>query len=116
MVWATLDELKSQMKIGTDDTRDDAALQLRLDAAVSFVERVRKGQFKFDDDPLNEAPAPTPDLKLGTYMLAARWHTRRRSPDGLIAMAEMGAARVTSFDPDIDRLLRIGRHARAVVG
>jgi hypothetical protein len=44
--------------------------------------------------------------------LAGRWHTRRRSPDGLVAMAEMGAARVTSFDPDIDRLLRIGRHKR----
>lgn len=58
--------------------------------------------------------APTPDLHLGTLRLAGRWHTRRRSPDGLVAMAELGAARVPSFDPDIERLLKIGRYARAV--
>jgi hypothetical protein len=48
--------------------------------------------------------------------LASRWHTRRRSPDALIEMGELGASRVPSFDPDIDRLLRIGRHALPVVG
>jgi hypothetical protein len=26
-------------------------------------------------------------------------------------MAELGGARVPSFDPDIERLLRIGRHS-----
>jgi hypothetical protein len=30
-------------------------------------------------------------------------------------MGEMGTARVTSFDPDIDRLLRIGRHRGPVI-
>lgn len=58
--------------------------------------------------------APTPDLILGTLRLAGRWHTRRRSPDGLVSMAELGAARVPSFDPDIERLLKIGRYRGAV--
>jgi hypothetical protein len=31
-------------------------------------------------------------------------------------MAEMGSARVATFDGDIDRLLRIGRHAIPRVG
>lgn len=114
--WVTLKDLKDEMNIDEDDHRDDERLTRNLDAAVSFVERVRSGQFNFDEDPLSDAPAPTADLKLGTLMLARRWHTRGRSPDGLVAMGEMGSARVTSFDPDIDRLLRLGKHARAVVG
>jgi hypothetical protein len=114
--WLTLPQLKTHMKIAPEDTRDDERLEEVLVAAMAFVERVRKGQFNFDGDPLCDAPEPTADLKLGTLMLADRWHTRRRSPDGLVQMAELGSARVASFDPDIDRLLRLGRHARPVVG
>lgn len=108
-----VDDLKAD--IGVDDSRDDARLKTVLDAAVAFVQRVRP-KFNYDASPLSELPAPTDDLVLGTLRLAGRWHTRRRSPDGLVQMAELGAARVTSFDPDIDRLLRIGRHAPMVVG
>lgn len=114
--WLTLEELKTEMDIEADDTRDDERLVSVLDASMTFVERVRKGQFNFDGDAMCDLPAPTADLKLGTLMLARRWHTRRRSPDGLVSMGELGSARVLSFDPDIDRLLRIGRHARARVG
>lgn len=112
--WLTLVEFKDEYDV--DDDRDDTRLQRVLDAAVVFVERVRKGHFNFEGDPMSELPAPSADLKLGTMMLAQRWHTRRRSPDGLVAMADMGSARVMSFDPDIDRLLRLGRHARPRVG
>lgn len=114
--WVTLTNLKDEMGIDDDDDRDDVRLQSHLDAAVSFVERVRRGQFNFDENPLLDLPEPSADLKLGTLMLARRWHTRGRSPDGLVAMGEMGSARVASFDPDIDRLLRLGKHARAVIG
>lgn len=121
--WVTLDELKNELADGEDvgderpeDPADDERLQRVLDAAVAFVERVRKGQFNFDRDPLCDLPAPDADLKLGTLMLARRWDTRRRSPDGLVTMVDQGQARVLSFDPDIDRLLRLGRHARPVVG
>ncbi|MBN9739508.1 hypothetical protein DMP23_00040 [Amycolatopsis sp. A1MSW2902] len=63
--------------------------------------------------PLGKAPGA--DLALGTLRLAGRWFTRRRSPDALISMGDLGSARVPSFDPDIDQLLRVGRFARAVV-
>lgn len=119
--WVTLDEFKDEMDRVEDEDdinagRDDTRLQRALDAAVAFVERVRKGHFNFDGDPVSELPAPTPDVKLGTLRLAHRWYLRRRSPEGMLNMAEQGAARVSSYDPDIDRLLRIGRHARPVVG
>lgn len=115
--WLTLADLKHHKEIDLSDTRDDDNLTEALAAAMTFVERVRRGQFSFDGEPaLDNLPVPTPDVKLGTLMLADRWNTRRRSPEGLISMGEMGSARVPSFDPDIDRLLRLGRHARPRVG
>ena len=108
-----LAELKDDLDISADDERDDSRLDLVLDAAVEFVQRVRPS-FNYAADPDSALPAPTADLKLGTLRLAGRWHTRRRSPDALIQMGDLGASRVPSFDPDIDRLLGIGRYAGPV--
>lgn len=116
MAWPpTLDELKVDMKIDPGDTLDDVRLTQVLDAAVSFVERVRP-TFNYEADPVSDLPDPTADLRLGTLRLAGRWHWRRRSPDALIQMAEMGASRVPGFDSDIERLLGIGRYGPMVFG
>ncbi|MBN9739545.1 hypothetical protein DMP23_00235 [Amycolatopsis sp. A1MSW2902] len=108
----TLDELRADLQVPDGVTDDDPALQACLDAAVTFVERVRS-DVDFAPHPLGKAPGA--DLALGTLRLAGRWFTRRRSPDALISMGDLGSARVPSFDPDIDQLLRVGRFARAVV-
>lgn len=114
--WLDLEDLKTEMDIDPSDTRDDARLETALAAAEAFVERVRRGEFNFDQDPESDLPAPTADVRLGTLMLASRLNTRRRSPDGMVSMSEQGTASVVANDPDIARLLRIGRHARARVG
>lgn len=110
----TLDELKIDMKLDPNVVNEarDAQLTMDLDATVAFVQRVRP-VYRYDPlDPAQLAlPGVTADHKLGTLRLAARWDTRRRSPDGMISMAELGAARVTSYDVDIDRMLQIGRFA-----
>jgi hypothetical protein len=67
-------------------------------------------------DEITLARDPDDDLVLGTLRLAGRWYTRRRAPDDLIAAAELGTARLPGLDPDITRLLRIGRHVPAAVG
>lgn len=114
MAWPpALPELKTDLKV--DDDRDDERLEQVLDAAVSFVERVHAGGFNFDADPVSDLPDPDADLALGTLRLAGRWHVRRRSPDALIAAGELGTSRVPSFDPDIDRLLRLGRFRGPVI-
>ncbi|MFJ8966051.1 hypothetical protein ACIRG5_42345 [Lentzea sp. NPDC102401] len=114
----TFDELLNEIDQEDQDDLaegDEQRLRRVFDAAVTFVERIHKGRFNFTGEP-SSRPLPGEDLKLGTVMLARRWDTRRRSPGGLVAMAELGAARVPSFDADIDRLLRIGRHAIPRVG
>jgi hypothetical protein len=115
MAWPPeLEDLKEDLKIEETDIRDDERLTVVLNAAVAFVERMRP-TFNYEDVPTSDLEDPTDDLFLGTIRLAGRWHTRRRSPDGLIQMAELGASRVPSFDPDIERLLGIGRFAKSVI-
>lgn len=96
--------------LGLFDTRDDEPIAACLDAAQTFVESVRSDRGPF----YGSGPAGA-DLWLGTVRLAGRWHTRRRSPDALVSMGDLGAARVPAFDSDIERLLGIGRYRDAVI-
>ncbi|MFD4196624.1 phage head-tail connector protein [Amycolatopsis thermoflava] len=110
MTWPpSLDELKSDRKIPLDDHRDDEALQRDLDTAVDYVEDVRP-EFNYTGDALSDAPAPTARIRQGTIRLAGRWYDRRNSPNGLVDMGELGANRIPSVDPDIERMLGIGRY------
>lgn len=116
MTWPpTLEQVKADLKREEVDTRDDVAIKLRLDAAVHFVQTIRDGEFNFAGDELVDLPEPGGDLVLGTIMLTSRWYSRRRSPDLLIQAADMGTARIPSFDPDIERLLGIGRFRGPVI-
>ena len=112
-----LSDLKIDASIDVADVRDDAPLQQVLDASISFVQRVHRGRYDFGLGESGDELLPAPDvgIVLGTVRLAARWHTRRRSPDALVSMGELGSGRVPSFDPDIDRMLRIGRYAPSVI-
>lgn len=110
-----LTDLKDEMSIAADDTRDDTRLQRVLDAAVVVVASLREGDFNFGAEADAELPEPDADIVLGTLRLAWRWHVRRRSPDALVAMADLGSARVPSFDADIEQLLGVGRYRGPVV-
>lgn len=117
--WVTLDEFTNELNESAPDdlaADDRERLERCFDAAVEFVERIHRGRFNFTGSPQSTLPAPSKNLKLGTLMLARRWDTRRRSPQGLVDMGELGSTRVLSFDPDIDRLLRLGRHVIPRVG
>jgi len=105
MQWPpTLDDLKVDLKI--DDDRDDARLQLDLDAAIAFAKRVRP-DLNLGSDPTSDGPDPDDDFILGVLRLAGRWNTRRRSPDGLIDAGDLGTSRIPRIDTDIARMLGI---------
>lgn len=119
-VWPPcLADLKIDMGDRDDqDDSKDAQLSIVLDAAVSKVRTLKGHRFDLDDDPVGESTesggwlnAPTPDVILGTIRLAWRWWERKRSPDGMITVGELGSANIPGWDNDIDRLLRIGRYA-----
>lgn len=112
-IWPpSLGLLKSDMGLEQDDIVGADAFRAVLEAAITFVESVRP-DLNFALDPVSELPLPDAATRLGTIRLAARWKARGRSPEALISMGEFGSARVPSFDPDIERLLKIGRFRKA---
>ncbi len=120
MEWPpTVADLREDLGLAPADALagDDGRLASVLSAAVAYVERARAGSFAFDV-PVGVAPTlprPDHDLCLGAVRLAGRYHTRRRSPDGLVSAGELGNSRVPLLDSDIERLLGIGRFARPVI-
>lgn len=108
-VWPpTLDDVKADAAIPAGSTDPgDAVISARLAAAIAHVRTVRS-DLNYDADPLSVLPAPDVDVWQGTVMLAVRLLERRRSPDGMVNMGDLGASRVASYDADIQRLLGIG--------
>lgn len=108
----TLENLKIDMGIPVNDTRDDAPLSYDFNAVYSFVAERKAGIYQFDatDPDQLELPEPGHDFRLGILRLAARWNSRRRTQDATIRMQELGIGRVASSDPDIDRMLKLGRY------
>lgn len=109
----TLDDLKVDMKAEVEDDRFDEQLQVTLDAAISYVERVRKGEVDFDnpDDPDDGLDGVDDDLVLGTLRYARRLDIRRESPSGMVVTDQLGTQLVAGWDADIEKNLRIGRYA-----
>jgi hypothetical protein len=108
--------------VGVSDNRDDATLASALEAAIDYVagpEGVRAGELNFSGATTGvESLLPEPGARVvqGTLLYAFRLQNRRRSPDGTIDMGELGTARIPSNDPDIERLLGIGRWRPPMVG
>ena len=113
-VWPPcLDDLKTDMQRDGQVDVSDQSLQMNLDAAIKWVTDTCGWRLNLGLGESGESLRSDPDydLILGTLRLAARWKTRTRSPDGMVPGGEQGDNRVSSYDEDIDRLLRTGpRH------
>lgn len=110
-----LRELKADLRIKPGDTDEDLSLAMQLAAAIEFVEGVRGDAFNFYDESASALPDPSKTLALGTIRLAGRWQERRRTPDGMVGMADSATGFISTFDPDIDRMLGIGRYRDPVI-
>lgn len=114
----TLASYKTDLKLDEDDDRFDDALQGTLDAAVAYVERVR------DDVDYLAYAAVTPTVRdvtltaltmdhvIGTLRLARRWDLRRDTPTAMLLAGTVGSTGMATWDPDVEKQLRIGRYAR----
>lgn len=99
------------------DPSDTAAVDLARLAAAAWVEQARSdllGVVGLDD--LTASYFPTPDVYQAAVLLTGRIYARRTSPTGLASYGEFGPAAVLRFDPDIERLLGLGRYARPRIG
>ncbi len=108
-----LADLKADLDIADDDTRDDVTLSRQLGAAIEWVAEFHAGRFEFSSDPaiagVSTLRLPGQQMRLGIIRLAGRWYNRRRSPEGLISMGDLGTANIPGFDSDLERMLQMGR-------
>lgn len=101
--------------IGDDlaDQVNTAALQTWCDAARDFVEERRPDLWvDTDADGTVDDYQPTPAVKSGTALLAYRLYQRRKSPLGVMGVTNDQASGILRDDPDIEKLLGIGRRRR----
>jgi len=91
-VRADLESLRAMT--GVKSTSDDKVLATCLEAAGTWVyDRVRPSDVRY------------PDVAQAVLLLAARLYKRRLSPEGVAGWQDLGAIRVQTKDPDIERLL-----------
>lgn len=94
--------------LGIDDPESAAGVdaeRARL-AAAAHVERARPDLFLAGVFTADAA------VRYGAALLAARLYARKQSPAGLASYGEFGPAAVLRLDPDIERLVGIGRYAK----
>lgn len=87
-------------------------------AAAAYVERVRPDLLTVvvTADGTTVTWDGDAAVELGAVMLAARLYARRSSPQGLASFGEFGPGAILRLDPDVERLIGTGRHARPAVG
>lgn len=94
------------------DPADDELIGWALAATLDHVRRLPFIQLQADPD---DPDTWDSDALLGTLMLTARSYRRRNTPGGLEAIGDQ-VAYTPQYDPDIERLLRVGKRAAPAVG
>lgn len=108
--WLPLVDVLRQTGADADTPQAAAVDRARL-AAAAHVERLRP-----DLAAGYVAGAVDADVREGGVLLAARLYARAGSPTGLASFGEFGPSAILRLDPDIERLLGLGRYAPPRVG
>lgn len=96
------DEDAARQYIGEVRDEDTYVLSDCLDAAIEYVE-YRTGLSETGDPDIGA------NVREAILMMTSRLFRRRLTPEGVAAFGEFGAVRVSSADPDIERLLTQSR-------
>ena len=106
----TVEGVKAWLKI--TDSADDELIGWSLSATLAHVRRL---PFIYRQPDPDDPETWEGDARLGTLMLTARTFRRRNTPGGLEAIADQ-IAYTPQYDPDIERLLRVGKRSAPGVG
>ena len=102
--------VKVQLSIKSEDTRDDA----QLTSIVAAVNNLVRGM-AVSEAAVGQATWPD-RIILGASMLGARLFRRRNSPAGVESFGQLGATYVMRNDPDIAQLLQLGTYQAPQLG
>lgn len=96
------DEDDARDYIGEVRDEDTYTLSDCLDAAIEYVE------YRCDLSETGDTDIGA-NVREAILMMTSRLFRRRLTPEGVAAFGEFGAVRVSSVDPDIERLLTQSR-------
>lgn len=115
--WLPADAARAECRVAAGSP-DEAAVERARLAAAAYVERARPDLATLvgTGDTAVVAYAAPADVVAGALMLTSRLYARRSSPVGLASYGDLGVASVVRLDPDLERLLGIGRHAAPRIG
>lgn len=115
--WLPTDRVHRWLKLtDTDDADLLALVEDCRQAAGDYCERQRPDLYAPATETTPARFAATPSVVQAGVLSAARLYARIGSPAGLAAYAEIGAAEILRIDPDVTRLLGVGRYAPPRVG
>lgn len=123
--WLPADQALAWLQVEATDTGRAGVVELCRAAAAAWCEEQRRDLFA---DVVVETvnpdgtttityaapPAPSDSVVMAGVLATARLYARRSSPAGLASYGEFGAAEVLRLDPDVSRLLGVGRYAPPV--
>jgi hypothetical protein len=108
--WLTAEEVGAVLGADLTADLDPEKLEEAAAAAGDWVEGKRRDQFVYDDaDPPVGTYTPGPAVIYGAALLAHRLYHRTKSPLGILGVTDVGASGILREDPDIARLLGIGK-------
>jgi len=102
--WPDIGETRQYIGEVNDDQMP--ILEQCLNAAVAYIGFRCDGNIVEDDDYIDIV---SDNVREATLELTSRLFRRRLSPEGIGGFGEFGAVRVTSVDPDIERLITPSR-------
>lgn len=105
--WLDVGEVATALGSSLAEVVDEDALQFWCDTVRDYVED-RRADLVTGDPP---AFAATPRIVGGAALLAYRLYQRRTAPLGTVATSE-AIGTILRDDPDVARMLGIGRHRR----
>lgn len=117
--WLSTEAVLAQ--IGTGAASDAAGVERNRAAAAAYCEDNRADLWGWVEGEDPEVPVrvfnATPRVVMAGALAAARLYARKGSPTGT-STAAYGeyATQVLSYDPDVERMLGIGRYSAPAVG
>lgn len=104
-----------------------AAAWCKVDEDHPLIEQVRRAAADHCEDQRRDLLRTDPDTAAVTFtatdrvvqaglLATARLLARQSSPTGQVSYGEFGAADILRLDPDVSRLLGVGRYARPIIG
>lgn len=106
--WLPIDACLAQAATAEANAAGGVDVERKRLAVASYVEQERRDLFVAD------VFTPPAHVVEGAVLMVARLVARKGAPLGVASYGDFGPADIVRFDPDVERLLGVGRYAKPI--